>query len=252
MDEFEIQFPKQPKKHFGFLNIIISQAIFYISLLLCLMIYKFSGIDSYADFRKSISKKIMDITTVDTVIDAKKEEKSEITVDLTKEDTSQLFTEYAEDSDEAYVFDLSEIRLLSESKQSVNSMCMPVNSQQINSPFGYRINPVTGNYGLHSGIDINAKNGDEIYAALGGEVIKSKYSSDYGNFVTINHGDGLISIYAHCSKRLVEVGDKVEKGDLIALVGSTGQSTGPHLHFEVRVNGNRIDPQYFLPKMYVA
>lgn len=252
MDEFEIQFPKQPKKQFGFLNILLSQSIFYIVLLLCLMIYKFSGVDSYADFRKFVGKKIMDITTADTVLDAKKEPTIEKTAESAEEDLSYLFIEYAEDSDEAYIFDLSEVRLLSETKQTVNSMCMPVASQKINSPFGYRINPVTGNYGLHSGIDINAKSGDEIYAALGGEVIKSKYSSDYGNFVTINHGDGLISIYAHCSKRLVEVGDKVERGDLIALVGSTGQSTGPHLHFEVRVNGNRIDPQYFLPKMYVA
>ncbi len=252
MDEFEIQFPKERKRKFGFLNVILSQSIFYIILLICLLIYKFSGIGGYADFRKELGLKLSDVTTVDTVLEAEEDAETAQTGESTSADLSYQYAEYDEDSEEAYIFDLSQVRLLSEVKQSVNSMCMPVASQKINSPFGYRINPVTGNYGLHSGIDINAKTGDEIYAALAGEVVKSKFSSDYGHFVTIDHGEGLVTIYAHCSKRLVEVGDKVERGDVIALVGSTGQSTGPHLHFEVRVNGNRIDPQYFLPKMYTA
>ena len=129
---------------------------------------------------------------------------------------------------------------------------MPIASQNVTSLFGYRLNPVTGHYAMHSGLDLGADMGEPIYAALDGEVVKSKYNVDYGNFVTLDHGDGLVTLYAHCSELLVNVGDRVEKGQVIARAGSTGWSTGPHLHFEVRVQGVRIDPTYYLSQLYSA
>ncbi len=155
-----------------------------------------------------------------------------------------------EDSDTAqYIFDLGLVRQMSTSKTNAFKMIMPLKPIRVSSPFGYRVNPVTGNYGIHGGIDLSANSGTAIKAVLSGKVLKSKYSSDYGNFVTIDHGDGLITLYAHCSKLLVKAGDTVKQGDTIALVGSTGRSTGPHLHLEVRINDVRINPDYFLSEL---
>ncbi len=112
----------------------------------------------------------------------------------------------------------------------------------ITSFFGKRRSPIAGASTNHGAIDIAAPTGDNIYSALAGEVIASEHSYGYGNFVMVDHGGGIVTLYAHASERLVIVGDEVAKGEVIAKVGSTGISTGPHLHFEVRVNGSRVDP----------
>lgn len=252
----------KPRKR-GFFDLVFGQAVYFIVLLIALFGFKFFGGDAYATFKQELSRKLSETTTTDTVLDeVKKKEKTESTDHAddaesvapmhSGTETADAYAEYAEDSDEACVFDLSEIRLLSGMKQSVNSICMPISSSNVTSEFGYRVNPITGNYAMHSGIDIGANTGDSIYAALSGTVVKAKYSTDYGNFITIDHGDGLVTLYAHCSRLLAEVGDTVEKGQVIALAGSTGWSTGPHLHFEIRVNGVRIDPQYYLTQLYSA
>lgn len=116
----------------------------------------------------------------------------------------------------------------------------------ISSDFGYRICPYHGRE-LHSGLDLAAPAGTSIRAALSGTVVKSYYSNSYGNYTVIDHGNGMTTAYAHQSKRLVSVGDTVNAGEVIGLVGSTGNSTGPHLHFEVRVDGNLQDPKLYLP-----
>ena len=100
----------------------------------------------------------------------------------------------------------------------------------------------------HSGLDIGAPKGTPIKAAASGTVIFSGYSGGYGNVVKISHGNGIVTYYAHCSKLYVEKGDKVSAGDKIAAVGSTGRSTGNHLHFEVVKNGTSVNPQHYLYK----
>ena len=116
----------------------------------------------------------------------------------------------------------------------------------LTSKFGYRIHPLTGTRRLHAGIDIGANTGDAVYAAAAGVVSISEYSSSAGNYIMINHGGGLSTVYMHNSKLLVSVGDQVKKGQLIALAGSTGWSTGAHLHFGVRVNGTYVNPEPYL------
>jgi murein DD-endopeptidase MepM/ murein hydrolase activator NlpD len=113
---------------------------------------------------------------------------------------------------------------------------------RVTSPFGVRRHPVFGDMRRHSGIDIGAPHGQPIVAADSGTVITSTFNSSYGNFIVISHGNGVSTLYAHLSTRQVSVGDTVSRGQQIGLVGSTGVSTGPHLHFEVIVNGTRVNP----------
>lgn len=132
-------------------------------------------------------------------------------------------------------------------------MCWPSKaSTRITSPFGNRMHPILKKYKLHTGIDIGASKGTDILAANDGKVIKAAYNAGgYGYYVMIDHGGGIVTLYAHSSKLLVSVGDVVKRGDVIAKVGSTGQSTGPHLHFEVRINGEYVDPMgYVTPGKY--
>jgi peptidoglycan hydrolase FlgJ len=116
----------------------------------------------------------------------------------------------------------------------------------ISSRFGMRQDPFTSETKFHSGIDIAAEKGTAVSAAMSGKVIMSCNVKGYGNVVAVDHGEGLVTIYAHNEKNLVKVGDVVKKGSFIARVGSTGRSTGPHLHFEVRKDGTKINPLNFL------
>lgn len=119
-------------------------------------------------------------------------------------------------------------------------------SSRITSQYGYRIHPVYKTKKFHSGIDIGAPYGVDILAAADGTVTLATTNGGYGKCVIINHGSGITTLYGHNSTLLVSVGNKVTKGQVIAKAGSTGVSTGPHLHFEVRVNGSTTDPMQYL------
>ena len=125
---------------------------------------------------------------------------------------------------------------------ATGSMMWPAVGHGISSPFGYRIHPITGQYKLHTGVDINVGYGTPVYAADGGTVILAGWNGGYGNCIVINHGNGLTTLYGHLSSINVSVGQSVGRGQTIGLVGSTGNSTGPHLHWEVAVNGQRVNP----------
>lgn len=118
----------------------------------------------------------------------------------------------------------------------------------VSSEFGVRRDPLTGERKGHRGIDLAVPTGTKVYCAWDGRVQTVRYSkSGYGYHVMIDHGNGLITIYAHCSKLVVREGQKVKAGDVLALSGNTGKSTGPHLHFEVRLNGEAQNPRNYLP-----
>lgn len=118
----------------------------------------------------------------------------------------------------------------------------PLDPGPIVSRYGLRVHPILGYARMHTGLDIDGDSGDEIVAAAGGTVIYSGYRGGYGNTVIIDHGGGMATLYAHQSKLVAQNGQKVSVADLIGYVGSTGLSTGPHLHFEVRLNGAHTDP----------
>jgi len=138
--------------------------------------------------------------------------------------------------------------------QPYSGLVLPAGSGQLMYPtigpvtsnFGWRTHPILGTERFHAGIDFGADYGSLIYASARGRVIYADWYGGYGNSVIIDHGNGMTTLYAHCSELYVKDGDIVEKGQPISSVGSTGFSTGPHLHFELRANGEPIDPAAYL------
>jgi len=124
----------------------------------------------------------------------------------------------------------------------------PLPSGRVTSGFGARINPVTGHAAVHHGIDLAAPTGTEVFAACDGVVTASGTDTLLGEYVILSHAGGWETVYGHLSQRLVRLNDKVDSGMIIGRVGSTGQSTGPHLHFEVRNHGAAQDPAALIPK----
>lgn len=124
----------------------------------------------------------------------------------------------------------------------------PVSVGYRSSSYGWRIDPMLGVRSFHEGLDFSAAEGDDIKATASGIVIAAGKAPDYGNYVKIKHGGGIETRYAHASKLLVKKGDLVNKDQVIALVGNTGRSTGPHLHYEIRLNGRSLDPRKYLKK----
>ena len=123
---------------------------------------------------------------------------------------------------------------------------MPCKYNRFSSPYGWRIHPVYKTWKFHSGVDLGAPSGTPIYASRSGTVTTAKYNSSAGYYVTVNHGDGFSTSYLHMTHYIVGVGDYVKAGQVIGYVGSTGVSTGPHLHFTVYYNGETVNPANFI------
>jgi len=123
---------------------------------------------------------------------------------------------------------------------------LPASLEYISSGFGYRSDPFSGEAAMHSGLDFRGPVGAPIYAAADGRVSFAGVKNGYGNCIEISHGNGMVTRYAHMSKFVARLGDTVEAGQAIGAIGSTGRSTGPHLHFEVRINDQAVNPRPFL------
>ena len=143
---------------------------------------------------------------------------------------------------------LDEMMLSKNLQDEVKPKGTPVTDGWISSRYGYRTDPFTGKRQFHRGIDFAGRKGTAIYAAAGGIVISAKKHPQYGNLVEIDHRNGYVTRYAHASEMLVKAGDVVKKGQQIAKMGSTGRSTGTHLHFEVIKNGSPTNPARILEK----
>ena len=130
--------------------------------------------------------------------------------------------------------------------ESARGFIMPT-AGSVGSGFGPRVHPIFGSVRQHTGVDIGASTGDPIWASKTGEVIFAGWKGGYGNTVLVAHSGGVVTLYAHMSEIHASVGDPVDQGEIIGEIGSTGFSTGPHLHFEVRINGEPNDPVLFLP-----
>ena len=142
--------------------------------------------------------------------------------------------------------DTKELVQQMQAKLRVTPTIWPVDSRKVSSPYGIRKDPFTHKASFHAGMDISGRTGDQVYAAADGTILETGRNSSHGNNIMISHGNGIKTHYSHLSKILVEAGATVHKGDVIGLMGSTGRSTGPHLHYEVYVNGEHVDPKPYL------
>jgi len=170
------------------------------------------------------------------------------TYDLSLGDLTQqinVLTKQMEDRTEKLGI-LDSLMIVDSAKKKLLPSVLPIEGGWYSSNYGWRIDPISGVRAFHEGMDFMAEMGTPARAAAGGMVIYSDFHSQYGNMIEIDHGNGLVSRYAHLSKRLVKNGDVVLSGSTIGAVGSTGRSTGPHLHFEVRQNGAPLNPVQFL------
>lgn len=185
-------------------------------------------------------------------IKSKQEEKQRVIDALSKDINELKKQEAAQEKAEQELKSQINSALKASTQQSVKysgngKFGFPLTSYtRVSSPYGYRIHPITGTKKLHAGIDYAAPYGTSILAAEDGVVLTSGWNSGYGYCVTINHGGGYVTLYGHCSSLLVSAGQSVKRGQTIAKVGSTGNSTGNHLHFEVRINGSTVNPAGYL------
>jgi murein DD-endopeptidase MepM/ murein hydrolase activator NlpD len=238
----------------------------------------FSDFISRVDFLKKIVDFDMDLLNKmksyrDSVADKKSqlalemEEKERLKKDIgEKKEKVETAKQDKEESLKDILSDLKELerqedKLLAESKE-IGKKIVALQSKEkyiggelgwpvpgyykITSQYGNRYHPILKKNKMHTGIDIAVPSGTSVLAANAGTVIYSGYNGGYGNTVIIDHGGKISTLYAHNSKLLVKVGDKIEKGKVVSKSGSTGLSTGPHLHFEVRENGQHVDPMKYL------
>lgn len=127
------------------------------------------------------------------------------------------------------------------------NMASPLKSSVLTSDFGYRVSPISGTWKFHSGVDLAAPSGSDVYSCKAGTVARTGFNTTYGNYIEIQHYNGMTSFYAHLSRILAKEGQKVDTGAVIGKVGTTGASTGPHLHFELKKDGKAEDPGKILP-----
>ncbi len=152
---------------------------------------------------------------------------------------------YAIGGEEVSIYEAADNASFAPIKSTAKILC-PIENPRYTSYFGYRISPITSKWAFHTGLDIAAAEGTKIRAAFSGTVTKTGEDSVAGKYIFLTHSDGFVTFYCHCSEIVAEQGANIRQGETIAKVGSTGNSTGPHLHFEVRKDGIRYNPLHLL------
>ncbi len=175
----------------------------------------------------------------------------DITDDMADEEFGELFASWEALDDGGRITAAGEIAAAPRNAVSVPSR-MPVEGVQLTSRYGMRNHPILRQRRQHNGVDLAGASGTPVYATADGRVGRAQYFGSYGNYVQIEHGAAMQTRYAHLSSYTVAAGDNVRKGELIGYIGSTGRSTGPHLHYEVRVDGEAVDPIPYMTTAYAA
>ncbi len=240
---------KHPKEHFN--NVVFVQvAVCAFAILLVFLAGKLSP--ATFEFLKNEYSKIMSVDmTADELIESAKGAAEDVMgvptgeeeifpEDEKKQENEELNGEGGEDTE------TQDTAIAVMASLGSNDKIVTPLSGRITSRYGYRTNPISGNYGLHTGLDIAAAEGTAIVAAYNGIIEDTGYGDKRGNYVLMLHSDGKQTLYCHCSEVLVDEGTVIRAGEAIALVGSTGWSTGPHLHFEIRIDGKSTDPLKYL------
>jgi len=170
---------------------------------------------------------------------------------MADEEFGQLFASWEALDDGGRITAAGEVAAAPRSAVSVPSR-MPVEGVQLTSGYGMRKHPILRQRRQHNGVDLAAAHDNPVYATADGRVGRAQYFGSYGNYVQIEHGAAMQTRYAHLSSYTVAAGETVRKGDLIGYIGSTGRSTGPHLHYEVRVDGEAVDPIPYMTTAYAS
>lgn len=236
--------PQRPTENFNKV-VFVQVAVCAFVILLIFLAGKFSP--STFEFVKDEFGRIMSVDmsaqelldsakgAAEDVMGSSEEKTTESTTTTEDKNKEELNGEGGEDNEDTAVAVMASLG-------KNDKIAVPV-SGRVTSRYGYRTNPISGNYGLHTGVDIAATEGTNIVAAYNGVVKDTGYGNKKGNYVLMEHSDGTETLYCHCSKVLVEEGTVIRAGETIALVGSTGWSTGPHLHLEIHnKNGSTVDP----------
>ncbi|MEG0979495.1 MAG: M23 family metallopeptidase [Oscillospiraceae bacterium] len=250
---------KSPKDYMVYM--ITVQTVLCILLFVVLLIFSRIGGDSYTDFKQQLSTimsndmgigglKSAFQNAVDFVMAPSDQWKAQPEKTTQVDNTTTNVIPQKSGGTEMGMGMLSEISENGKAPQNASfapytitaKITNPLPMGKISSSFGFRNDPITGKYGFHSGLDIAAKSGSRIAAAYSGKVMQTGKNSIAGNFVALEHGGGLVTFYCHCSEILAADGENIRAGETIAKVGSTGYSTGPHLHFEIRINGVKYNP----------
>ena len=237
-------------------NILMLQIVAASIFLLVAFGIRFTGGQFYTDIREIYYNAVNDDTFASEVTEPQAQDTDTQSDSDTTEEAVPTAADVVDESEPAevndntaqYIFDFDTIKSQkSLSSSSSNSLQWPLEGT-ISSPFGYRTDPISGEYLMHGGLDIAAAWGSAIVSASAGTVTSVGVSASYGNYLIITHNDNLVTLYAHCSTIIVQEGGTVKKGEQIACVGTTGRSTGPHLHFETRVGGYKANPAWLLPE----
>ncbi|OJU10135.1 MAG: hypothetical protein BGN88_12205 [Clostridiales bacterium 43-6] len=231
---------RQKKKGDPKFDFLMAQIIISMIVVLMLFSVKMIGGNLFQDCKRYYKAFFGDKTSISQVVDANAKVKVKAVNAGVGGDDYEANIPYFENYEEAS-------EAIEESKEDgdINSMLVPC-AGPISSGFGPRVNPITKKNEIHGGIDIAAAYNTEIKVALSGTVKTVGKATGYGNYIVVSHNNGLETLYGHCNKIIAKEGQPVKKGDTIALVGSTGLSTGPHCHFEIRLNGTRLNPSWIL------
>lgn len=224
--------------HFGSLGI-------FLSLGLALLGFGIAGFDSKTVFAKNLSdlSALSQLSAEQPKQDTRAAEEFALNSGGPEETEDQLEGENGENNE--IDAEIEKIR------DQIDPSFMPSiwpHAGKINNEFGFRRNPFGGrSYEFHPGMDIDGERGESVLAPASGKVIKAGWTGGYGNMIEVDHGNGLTTRYGHLSKIDVSIGDTVTRGQLIGFIGSTGRSTGPHLHYELRLNDKSVNPRHVLP-----
>lgn len=248
---------KQPKDYMVY--IVTVQTVICVILFAGLLIFSFVGGDSYSSFKAQLNEKMsydMGLSglkdafssAVDFVMAPSAQWKNpDGTLKKPEETTTSVIPQKSMGMGNSELSQISETGKAPSNSSFASytitaAITDPLPMGRISSGFGYRVDPMSRKVGFHSGIDIAAKKGTPIAAAYSGTVKQTGKNSMAGNYVVLEHGGGLVTFYCHCSEIIAMEGQNIIAGETIAKVGSTGYSTGPHLHFEIRINGVKYNP----------
>ena len=201
-----------------------------------------SAVNGEIDYEETVSTVGKVISGEEEIIEVFEEESAEDVEAL----SFQMTSEELHDDTKAEVFKIPPPSSCSYDKLEIKFPYIAPLYGRVTSKYGYRDHPIIEDASFHTGIDIAAKSGVEVKCFADGVVLEAKHNKTYGNYLLIEHSDGIRTFYGHNSKLVVKSGQKVKKGQKIALVGTTGMSTGPHLHFEIRSGKKRLDPAHYI------